>query len=99
MRGSSPRMTGAPNWTYGKKPGRAVSEADSADRRAAPAQRAPWLKLAALVLVIAALGLPVNDLFRYALLVIATVVVAAGTMRGACVGTLALALRDARHSA
>ncbi|TMJ92006.1 MAG: hypothetical protein E6G76_01680 [Alphaproteobacteria bacterium] len=76
-----------------------MTEADSADRRAAPAQRAPWLKLAALVLVIAALGLPVNDLFRYALLVIATVVVAAGTMRGACVGTLALALRDARHSA
>ena len=28
----------------------------------------PWLKLAALVLVVAALGLPVNDLFRYALL-------------------------------
>jgi hypothetical protein len=41
----------------------------------------PWLKLAALVLVVAALGLPVNDLFRYALLVIATVVVVTGTMR------------------
>ena len=40
----------------------------------------PWLKLAALVLVVAALGLPVNDLFRYALLVIATVLVAAGTV-------------------
>jgi len=40
----------------------------------------PWLKLAALVLVIAALGLPVNDLFRYALLVIATVVVVTGTI-------------------
>ena len=38
----------------------------------------PWLKLAALVLVVAALGLPVNDLFRYALLVIATVLVVAG---------------------
>ena len=38
----------------------------------------PWLKLAALVLVLAALGLPVNDLFRYALLVIATVFVATG---------------------
>jgi len=37
----------------------------------------PWLKLAALVLVVAALGLPVNDLFRYALLVIATVLVVA----------------------
>ena len=32
-----------------------------------------WLKLAALVLVLAALGLPINDLFRYALLVIAAV--------------------------
>src|SRR5262249_41563760 len=38
----------------------------------------PWLKLAALVLVVAALGLPVNDLFRYALLVIATVMIVAG---------------------
>jgi hypothetical protein len=57
-----------------------VTEADSADRRAAPARLEPWLKLAALVLVVAALGLPVNDLFRYALLVIATVVVVAGTM-------------------
>ncbi|HET7022256.1 MAG TPA: hypothetical protein VFI58_16215 [Xanthobacteraceae bacterium] len=57
-----------------------MTEADSADRRAAPARLEPWLKLAALVLVVAALGLPVNDLFRYALLVIATVVVVAGTM-------------------
>jgi len=40
----------------------------------------PWLKLAALVLVLAALGLPINDLFRYALLVIATVLVVAGTV-------------------
>src|SRR5215831_13815363 len=40
----------------------------------------PWLKLAALVLVVAALGLPVNDLFRYALLVIATVLIVAGTV-------------------
>jgi hypothetical protein len=40
----------------------------------------PWLKLAALVLVVAALGLPVNDLFRYALLVVATVAVVAGTV-------------------
>jgi len=40
----------------------------------------PWLKLAALVLVIAALGLPVNDLFRYALLVIVTVLIVAGTV-------------------
>src|SRR5262249_35598125 len=40
----------------------------------------PWLKLAALILVLAALGLPVNDLFRYALLVVATVLVVAGTV-------------------
>src|SRR5262249_57723127 len=40
----------------------------------------PWLKLAVLVLVVAALGLPGNDLFRYALLVIATVLVVAGTV-------------------
>ena len=40
----------------------------------------PWLKLAALILVVAALGLPINDLFRYALLVIATVLVVAGTV-------------------
>ena len=58
-----------------KKPGRrALTEKD--DRRAAQ----PWLKLAALVLLIAALGLPVNDLFRYALLVVATVAVVAGTV-------------------
>jgi hypothetical protein len=76
-----------------------VTEADSADRRAAPARGEPWLKLAALVLVVAALGLPVNDLFRYALLVIATVVVVTGTMRGACIAhgeVPAPALRDAR---
>src|SRR5262245_42666797 len=57
---------------------RALTDADIADRRAA---QQPWLKLAALVLVVAALGLPINDLFRYALLVVATVVVVAGTLR------------------
>ena len=45
-------------------------------------ERAPkpqlWLKIAALVLVIAALGLPINDLFRYALLVISTVFIVFG---------------------
>src|SRR6266436_822648 len=56
---------------------RALTDADFADRRAA---HQLWLKLAALVLVVAALGLPINDLFRYALLVIATVVVVTGTV-------------------
>jgi hypothetical protein len=63
--------------TVRQKIGRsALTEKDFADRRAAQ----PWLKLAALVLVIAALGLPVNDLFRYALLVVATVAAVAGTV-------------------
>lgn len=57
-----------------------MTAADSVDRRAAPPHTQPWLKLAALVLVVAALGLPVNDLLRYALLVIATVLVVAGTV-------------------
>ncbi|MEA2949203.1 MAG: hypothetical protein QOI40_4533, partial [Alphaproteobacteria bacterium] len=48
------------------------------------ASHQPWLKLFALVLVLVALGLPVNDLFRFALLVIATVLVVVGkvTVRG-----------------
>jgi hypothetical protein len=62
----------------GKIGRRALTDADSTNRRAA---HQPWLKLAALVLVIAAVGLPVNDLFRYALLVVATVIVVAGTVR------------------
>ena len=37
-----------------------------------------WLRLAALVLVAAAIGLPINDLFRYALLAIATVLIFSG---------------------
>jgi len=53
-----------------------LTDAHFADRRAAQ----PWLKFAALVLVLAALGLPVNDLFRYALLVIAAVMVVAGAV-------------------
>jgi hypothetical protein len=57
-----------------------LTAADPDDRRAAPPRMQPWLKLAALVLVVAALGLPINDLFRYALLVIATVLVVAGTV-------------------
>ncbi|MBV8108461.1 MAG: hypothetical protein JO012_01705, partial [Hyphomicrobiales bacterium] len=50
------------------------------DRRAAPPYAQPWRKLATLILVVAALGLPVNDLLRYALLVVATVLVVAGTV-------------------
>ena len=51
---------------------------NSADSK--PTTQQPWLKLAAMVLVVAGLGLPINDLFRYALLVAATVVVAAGAV-------------------
>ncbi|HEY6994984.1 MAG TPA: hypothetical protein VH397_14830 [Xanthobacteraceae bacterium] len=54
------------------------------------------MKLAALVLVIVALGLPINDLFRYAVLVVATVIVVAGMVsprRGPWLGaTAAVAL-------
>ena len=39
-----------------------------------------WLKLAAIVLVAAALGLPINDLPRFALLVVSAVLVYAGTV-------------------
>jgi hypothetical protein len=58
-----------------------VGRADAATHRA---WAQPWLKLAVLVLVLAALGLPVNDLFRYAILVAATVLVVVGqvTVRG-----------------
>jgi hypothetical protein len=61
---------------YGpSKPGpQALTFANSAPSQA----HQPWLKLAALILLVAALGLPINDLFRYALLVIATVAVAMG---------------------
>ena len=37
-----------------------------------------WRKLAALVLALAAVGLPVNDLGTYALLLVATVVIFSG---------------------
>src|ERR1700746_3236483 len=72
-------MAGQVN-TYGKTGRRALNAAHPDDRRAAPARMQPWLKLAALILVVAALGLPVNDLFRYALLVVATVLVVGGTV-------------------
>ena len=52
------------------------------------------MKLAALVLVIVALGLPLNDLPRYALLVVAAVLVFTGTVstsRMRWLGALAVA--------
>ena len=69
-----------------------TSASPSGTRSAPGAQHQPWLKFAALALVVAALGLPVNDLFRYGLLVIAAVVVVAGTIsrrRTRWVGALA----------
>jgi hypothetical protein len=44
----------------------------------APPPHHAWLKLAILVLVVAALGLPINDLVRYAMLTIAAVLIVAG---------------------
>ena len=37
-----------------------------------------WARLAALVLLFVALGLPVNDLYRYGLLLVGTVVIFSG---------------------
>jgi len=74
------RQRGCESIPSGKPGRRALNAAHPADRQAAPPRTQPWLKLAALILVLAALGLPVNDLFRYALLVIATVLIVAGTV-------------------
>src|SRR6516165_3633400 len=74
------RQRGCESIPSGKPGRRALNAAHPDDRRAAQARMQPWLKLAALILVLAALGLPVNDLFRYALLVIATVLIVAGTV-------------------
>jgi hypothetical protein len=65
-------------------PAEAPRPAGRADAAGHPAWAQPWVKLAALVLVLAALGLPINDLFRFALLVIATVLIVGGkvTVRG-----------------
>ena len=41
---------------------------------------APWLRVAALALVVAGLGLPINDLFRYALLLLAAVPIFSGAV-------------------
>jgi hypothetical protein len=60
---------------------RALTRPSESEAENAPKLQ-PWLKLAALVLVIAALGLPINDLFRYTLLVVSTVLVVLG-----CVST------------
>jgi hypothetical protein len=43
----------------------------------------PWLKFAVLLLVVAGLGLPINDLFRYAVIVIASVVAVTGVISAA----------------
>jgi hypothetical protein len=43
-----------------------------------PSPHRAWLKFAALVLVVAALGLPINDLLRYAVLAISAVLIVAG---------------------
>ena len=40
----------------------------------------PWYRLAALALVVAGLGLPINDLYRYALLVLAAVPIFVGVV-------------------
>jgi hypothetical protein len=68
-----------------------LTSATSADRQAAPHQ--PWIKLAALILVVEGLGIPINDLFRYALLVIATVMIVVGTLsvrRGPWLGAVGI---------
>jgi hypothetical protein len=45
-----------------------------------PGRSEPWKKAGALTLVLAALGLPINDLFHYALLVIAAAAICLGTL-------------------
>jgi hypothetical protein len=49
-------------------------------RKAIGLQTSSWSKFGALVLVIAALALPLNDLFRYALLIISAVAICLGTL-------------------
>jgi hypothetical protein len=44
------------------------------------ARHQPWSKFAALILIVAAIGLPVNDLFRYTLLIISAVAICLGTL-------------------
>ena len=52
----------------------------ASSREAKPPARGFWVKLGVLILALAALGLPLNDLLRYALLVIATVIVCLGSI-------------------
>ena len=52
----------------------------ASSRVAKPPAHCLWTKLGALFLVLAALGLPVNGLVNYALLVIATVIVCFGSI-------------------
>ncbi|TMJ34541.1 MAG: hypothetical protein E6G96_01555 [Alphaproteobacteria bacterium] len=54
--------------------------ASAATESAGAASHQPWNKLAALVLIIAALGLPLNDLFRYALLIVSCVAISFGRL-------------------
>jgi hypothetical protein len=55
-----------------------VEESREAGWRSNPHQ--PWRKLGVLVLVIAAVGLPINDLSRYAVLVVCAVAIYCGTL-------------------
>jgi hypothetical protein len=59
---------------------RSLDSGACAARTAAEDARRPWLVFAALVIVLAALGLPVNDLFRFAILVAATVLAVTGAV-------------------
>jgi hypothetical protein len=62
---------------FGRTGAHALTSPGETEAERAPKLQ-PWLKLVALVLVIVGLGLPINDLFRYALLVISTVLIIAG---------------------
>jgi hypothetical protein len=53
-------------------------ESNSTAEPARPALRNAWLRLAALVLVVVALGVPINSLFPYAMLLIAAVLILSG---------------------
>src|SRR5262245_727381 len=76
-----PLVPNTDRWRYrSEKSGlSALTSASLPDSRSVPvALHQPWVKLATPMLVVAALGLPINDLFRYGLLVVATVLVVTG---------------------